>query len=280
MTSLRAVERHVRSLRDIRAIMNSMKSLAYMETHKLSEVVPAQRAVTEQIEIAAADLLTHYPELLPAGTPPQHIWIVLGTERGFCGNLNQKLLERLDEVSPPDEATPARALAVGRKLHSAMPEARRGLVAELEGAGVAEEVPAVLNGIVEVLETLRGKHGPATVSAICFDRREKLGVRDLLPPPFRNPRSGGGAPSSRPILNLPPEQLLLDLADQYLFSSLFEVLFESLLTENERRVAHLGDAVRHLDQQTGSLTRHANALRQEQITEEIEVLLLSSGPAR
>jgi F-type H+-transporting ATPase subunit gamma len=52
-----------------------------------------------------------------------------------------------------------------------------------------------------------------------------------------------------------------------------------LLTENRRRVSHLGDAVRHLDQRCLELTHQANALRQEQTTEEIEVLLLSAGSA-
>ena len=79
------------------------------------------------------------------------------------------------------------------------------------------------------------------------------------------------------MLNVAPEHLLLDLTDQYLFSSLFEILYGSLLTENRRRVSHLGDAVRHLDKKCVMLTHQANALRQEQTTEEIEVLLLSTG---
>jgi hypothetical protein len=52
------------------------------------------------------------------------------------------------------------------------------------------------------------------------------------------------------------------------------------MTENRRRVSHLGDAVRHLDKKCVELTDQANALRKEQITEEIEVLLLSTGLTR
>ena len=74
MTSPRIVEHHVRGLRDIRAIMNSMKTLAYLETQKLSRIVPAQRAVTRQLDIAALDLLAHYPHILPSGIPPKHLW--------------------------------------------------------------------------------------------------------------------------------------------------------------------------------------------------------------
>ena len=276
MTSPRIVEHHVRGLRDIRAIMNSMKTLAYLETQKLSRIVPAQRAVTEQLDIAALDLLAHHPHILPSGIPLQHIWIVLGTERGFCGNLNQQLLERLARDSGGHPAYDGRTILVGHKLHSAFRGAGSPHVVLVDGAGIAEETPDVLNRIVDEIEKLRSSHEPATVSAIFFDSEGELGVRKLLPP-FADRDLEQGKRSHEPMLNLAPEDLLLDLTDQYLFSSLFEILYGSLLTENRRRVSHLGDAVRHLDKRCLELSHQANALRQEQTTEEIEVLLLSAG---
>jgi F-type H+-transporting ATPase subunit gamma len=257
--------------------MNSMKALAYIETQKLSGIVPAQRAVTAQLDVAALDLLAHYPEILPAAVPPRHAWIVLGTERGFCGNLNQQLLERL--ASETADAAPEEdgaVLLVGRKLHTAFEDDQRTRTILVEGAGVTEEAPAVLNRIADELDALRRSHGPAAVSAICFDSEGRLSVRNLLPP-FRDVQTQKAAHAQKPLLNLSPHRLLVDLIDQYLFSSIFEILYGSLLTENDRRVKHLGDAVRYLDKQCVDLTHRANALRQEQITEEIEVLLLSAG---
>jgi len=276
VTSLRAIEQHVRGLGDIRAVMNSMKALAYIETQKLSGIVPAQRAVTTQLDVAAADLLAHYPETLPGAVPPRHVWLVLGTERGFCGNLNQQLLEHLAGETEYAAADNDTVLLVGRKLHTAFENDRRNRAILVEGAGVTEEAPAVLNRIADELDALRRSHGPAAVSAIYFDSEGKLGVRNLLPP-FRDLQTKKAVHAQKPLLNLSPHRLLVDLIDQYLFSSIFEILYGSLLTENDRRVKHLGDAVRYLDKQCVDLTHRANALRQEQITEEIEVLLLSAG---
>ena len=273
MTGLRFVEHHVRGLKDIRAIMNSMKTLAYIETQKLSRIVDAQRAVTRQLHIAAVDLLAGYPDILPVAVPARHVRIVLGTERGFCGNLNQQLLQH---CSAGTDTGPT--LMVGRKLYSSMSEALQGSAVPVDGAGVAEEVPAVLNHIVDELETLRNAHGPATVSAVSYNADGSISERKLLPP-FRQEDADAGKYAHAPLLNVAPERLLLDLTDQYLVSSLFEILYESLSTENHRRVKHLSDAVRHLDKQCTELTHRANALRQEQITEEIEVLLLSIGSA-
>jgi F-type H+-transporting ATPase subunit gamma len=76
---------------------------------------------------------------------------------------------------------------------------------------------------------------------------------------------------------LKPDSFLFELTDHYLFSALHRVLFDSLITENEFRARHLENAVSHLDNKTSELLRKSNALRQEEIIEEIEVILLNSS---
>jgi F-type H+-transporting ATPase subunit gamma len=49
------------------------------------------------------------------------------------------------------------------------------------------------------------------------------------------------------------------------------------MVENHRRMTHLDRAVRHLDEKSHELSRRCNALRQEEIIEEIEVILLSAA---
>jgi F-type H+-transporting ATPase subunit gamma len=66
------------------------------------------------------------------------------------------------------------------------------------------------------------------------------------------------------------------LLDHYLYSVL-EIIYVSLMAENLKRVRHLEAAVRHLYEKSIALLRKSNALRQEEITEEIEVILLSTA---
>ena len=65
------------------------------------------------------------------------------------------------------------------------------------------------------------------------------------------------------------------MAEQYLFAALHELLYTSLMAENERRTKHMDAAVRRLEQTSTELSRRRNLLRQEEITEEIEVIMLS-----
>ena len=48
------------------------------------------------------------------------------------------------------------------------------------------------------------------------------------------------------------------------------------MAESRQRMAHLEGAVQRLDEQSEALHRQENILRQEEIIEEIEVILLSA----
>lgn len=47
------------------------------------------------------------------------------------------------------------------------------------------------------------------------------------------------------------------------------------MTENQRRVQHMDYAVRRIEQKSEALLQRCNGLRQEEITEEIEVIMLN-----
>ena len=70
---------------------------------------------------------------------------------------------------------------------------------------------------------------------------------------------------------------MIELTEHYLFATLHAMLYTSLMAENLNRVSHLENAVNHLDDKSDELARRCSAMRQEEIIEEIEVILLSSG---
>ena len=105
----------------------------------------------------------------------------------------------------------------------------------------------------------------------------ELPLLEPLLPPFEAHRGQSPPPGFAPLLNLAPRDFLLELGEQYLFVALHAMLCESLLAESERRVRHLDGAVRHLEEQLATLQRRVQTLRQEEIIEEIEVILLNAA---
>ena len=147
-----------------------------------------------------------------------------------------------------------------------------------DGATVMEEIQAVLIRVIDVVRdqaATRHPGGTAPLTVIYRDAEtDNVHIRAVRP--FHSSTGGDKAPFP-PILTLQPEIFLAQLVDLYLFSLLHAVFYSALMAENRARLAHLEAARQRLDQELGDLLRKRNALRQEEITEEIEVLMLSEG---
>lgn len=275
MTRRRDLEQHRQSLAEIRDIMDSMKTLAYMETRKLARFLDAQRAVVQSIENVAADLLSFYPETLPEANETAVVYLLIGAERGFCGDFNHALLRYLESALQAHPVDRPMLIVLGRKLVTLV-EGDARMVASINGASVVEEITTLLNQVVSELMTIQEKYGALGVYCLYHRGEDGIAMNKLLPPfqellhkPPRFPHP--------PVLNQSTRALLSELVEHYLFAALHEMVYTSLMAENYERVTHLDGAVKHLDDESDELARQCNALRQEEIIEEIEVLLLSSS---
>ncbi len=254
--------------------MGSMKTLAYMETRRLARFLASQAIVVEAIEEVAEDFLSFHPDASPSVTQTQPAYIVIGAERGFCGDFNRALIEQLESIAENAVDRPPLVLALGHKLCQLL-ETHASLVAQVAGASVAEEVPAVIESLIRELGGLQKRFPGLSLTAI-YHADEKIETKRLLPP-FESAMHTHPSEPNPPALNVSPESFFLELVDHYLLAALNHVIYTSLMAENHRRVMHLDGAVRHLEEKEGELARKCNALRQEEITEEIEVILLSAS---
>jgi F-type H+-transporting ATPase subunit gamma len=276
MTRRRELAQHRESLGEIREIMGSMKTLAYMETRKLGRFLDTQRTVVQSISEVAADFLGFFGDALPDRAPVARLFLLVGTERGFCGDFNHAILRRMETELDENPVGQPLLLPVGHKLHVLLEKEPR-VAALIPGASVAEEVTASLSQVTAEIGAIQAGQDELAVYCIHHSDKSDTVVRQLLPPFLDGPARP--APFSfPPLLQEEPLAFLSQLADHYLLAVLYEIFYTSLMAENDARLAHLGSALRHLDEQSEELARQDNILRQEEIIEEIEVLLLSSGP--
>ncbi|MCP9464547.1 MAG: F0F1 ATP synthase subunit gamma [Nitrospira sp.] len=282
----------IHALSDIKGILNAMKNLALMEVHKLSRFLSAQQRVVGGIEEVAADFFHCYPALLPSMEGACPVFLLIGSERGFCGDFNESLLAEFDrcrakEMTGKGEPLPL-VVTVGHKLAMKIGGLKPDVA--LAGPSVTEEVPSVLVQVVEALRELQ-RHRPAgtrlDVTVLSHgsgdgsndrngDRSAGNGRAVIVRRPFREfgrPRTLYAHP---PLLTMPPVEVATRLLDHYLFSVLHEMFYTSLMAENRRRFQHMDQAIQRLEQEVGDLTRKYHVLRQEEITQEIAVIMLSA----
>ena len=269
MSRLHNVKRHIASLQDIQDIMQAMKNIALVESRRLAQFIQAQQAAVTNIEQVSREFVAHFAADLPLAAPNHEIVLVIGSERGLCGNFNEVVMQSC--------ATFPRAhlLAVGSRLQPQLP-----VDAQLmPGPSTAEEVESILIEVVAQLSQL-GKTLPpgAVVGLTAIHHSDEInGVRQrrILPMPSSQAGSGQTGSGYPPQLNLPPRPLFAQLTEHYLFAALHEAFFSSLKCENDFRLQHMNQAVQRLDKKLDAQRRQFNAWRQEEITEEIEVIMLS-----
>lgn len=284
LTRRRELEEHLHKLGEIREIMSSMKTLSYMETRKLGRFLGNQHLMMESIEKMASDFVSHFSETLSTKEESAHIYLVIGSERGFCGNFNDALLPVLESCLDKNKNMTSLVISVGHKLNNLIQEDKR-VTAQISGANVTEEIETVLTLLVKMLVNVQTKYPSISLYVIYHSEEHgetqpghdsQVLIRKLLPP-FQDYLNKAATITNEPILNISPASFLLELTDHYLLAELHEILYTSLMVENHRRMQHLDGAVDYMDNKANELTSKCNALRQEEIIEEIEVILLNSG---
>lgn len=263
---------HSRKLGEIRNIMNSMKTLAIMETHKLERLLATQLNMSETIEKMAADFLCFYPQVLPRVEPLLTTILLIGSERGFCGNFNDRLAREIDLTLAEFIHNDTRLIAVGSKLHPLLKTLKKN-IDFVKGANVVDDIYRVAG---ELTVRLADYPQPTALYVLHHkNQKNDLALVKLLPP-FKQPTDAIIKYSNPPLLNLSDRDFFLELTEHFLLHALHQALYVSLLIENQQRIQHLEGATHHLDDKTDELKRKINALRQEEIIEEIEVILLNA----
>lgn len=273
MARRRELERRLRALGDIETILGVMKNLALMEVGKLARILGAEHEMVASLEAAAADFLAWYPQQEPVAGKVFAVLLLIGSQRGLCGDFNDLLLAAIPG-SDSNGATPLR-IAIGAKLSM-------GMQADihLDGPHAVEEIGTVVHGVLKAinrqLPTPSNDHS-LHLSALCHDPDSGVvGIRQLAP------FAGHGEPQEPlalfpPQLNIAPAALFSQLTEQLLLASLTELFHRSLMAENRFRLNHIDGATRRMERRASELKRKQSLARQEEIIEEIEAILASAG---
>lgn len=276
MAGRRELERQLHALGDIGAILGVMKNLALMETGKLSRTLPAQRMMLESLEATAADFLTFYPQPDPGSAVACEILLLVGSQRGFCGDFNDLIITAL-------QATEDTRQSVQKPLCIVVGDKLAGRLAgddHLAGPHAVEEIGQVIHQVMNSVSTLLARtDGDSTLQLAALHHDPDSGkviLRSLTPFVRRawQPLSSAVFP---PHLNISRAAFFSQLAEQHLLAAITELFHRSLMAESRFRLNHIEGASRRMERRADELKRKRALARQEEIIEEIEAILAGVG---
>ena len=117
MSKLSDLQSRMRALQDIEEILNAMKNLSLVEITKISRFYVTQQELLHSVERALADFQQFYgAPSIAEGPTEDSLYVLIGSERGFCGGFNETILRKLESETSSER--PARLILVADAAHA------------------------------------------------------------------------------------------------------------------------------------------------------------------
>lgn len=266
------VQSRLGTVNELALVVTAMRGIAAARTREALARIPGIRACADQIGAAIADALTLALPGAGEGANPGRpngatLRVVIGTEQGFVGTFNHRMMQAAQTAAIGD----AEYFVIGDRAQRVAGEFGYPLTWSSEMVVHANAVPDLAGRLVNALYRRLQRGGISRV-ALVHGAPEPQGeaaviTTSLLPFDFRR-----FEPANRPyapIVNYPARQLLERLAEEYVYTQVYEAIVLSFAAENEARMRAMIAARRNIDDTSERLTGDYHRLRQEQITAEI-----------
>jgi F-type H+-transporting ATPase subunit gamma len=213
---------------------------------------------------------------------PPRILVVIGSERGLCGNFNRRLAQQtaayLKELDQRGEKAEVHVFgnALGRACHHEFMERWQFIQHPMPGVAPPKMAGELNNqwlegfnlGTVDQVEILYnqtlkvGRYSTVRVNQL----PPKLPEMDIREPPWPDA-----------ILDTSSRVLFLELLRQLLALDLYNIFLSSAIAEHSERYQLMEQATRNADDLIEELTQEVQAARRQAITNEMEELAVGAG---
>jgi F-type H+-transporting ATPase subunit gamma len=273
------VESRIGTVHQLEAVITAMRGSAAARSHEARGRLDGIRTYAAAIGGAIGQALPLATAADPHPRKSQRldrqVVIILSSQQGFAGSFNERVFDRAERHRKIDDSE---FLIVGER--GEMVAAERGLVFGWSTPMVshADEVPVLASRITDALYQRLEKDQASQVTVIHAMPAPSATIdiveQRLLP--FDFARFKGAPRAMAPITTLPPEQLLAELAEEYVYAELCEAVMLSFAAENEARMQAMIAARSNVARKLDELVANFRRLRQEEITGEIIELSTSS----
>ena len=278
MSHVIELRKRIKAIETIRKITHAMRLIS-MSAHTrlkarqepLNAYIDATRSLLERIKPTVTDW--HHPLVAPASLEStQTLIILIGSQKGLCGNFNSALFYYLEHDVLPSLETEPVFIAIGRKSVDYITTKKfptLALYPELSTATLtplSEQLLALLLGSAGEFRSVMVVSNKIKSFFIQKPQRVVI-VPDIL-------QTSSAAPIAREgyLWHQPAHEVLHALIDQFIQAQLHYLLFQSLLAEQAARFLSMDNSTRSARNLLDTARLQYNKLRQARITKELTEL--------
>jgi len=246
--------------RELSEIVGAMKNMAEVELHRIARTEANQKQALSTAREAIALLLQAAPNAAAHIVPQRRVLLVLGSERGFCGGFNEQLVRALAK----EQGAYDKLLIMGGRLVNKLGEGSGRTC--FPGPTTVDELLPRMQQLMDHLSQLRD-----LFSLNVLSHAEQTVEKNQLLPSQDIPDVAGVVHVD---VSCKAKLLFEELQWQCLYQNLFRAMLISLQWENRMRLQQMEGAREHLETLITHLHLRLNTLRQQEIVEEIEMILV------
>ena len=267
MTSLK-LEKRKESIRKLRSIVSALRSMAALRVQQAQEPVKGMRQYRKIMAHSIARF-RNFGDLSATTSEKKgkKMLIVFCSEYGFVGGHNRSILEEVKKLDTKDYSfgfVGTRGLTLATEFNIepdwAVPLCSDFNSVQHKAREIAAFIYQAVSDGVNSIKLLYGEKRAAKQTEIKF--------RPLFPVEVTKFYKNDGH-EEMPLLNMPPEDLLKYLTEEYIMASLGCAVMESLQAENTVRLTAMDQAHQNISKKYDQIKLLLHQKYQEEITTEL-----------
>ena len=281
MQMLEAIQRKIKSARDLYSVVKTMKSLAAVNIHYHERAVEAIGDYHQSIEMGFQVLLKAKPEILKKPTVKtggRMGVIIFGSQRGMAGKFNVMVANGFMEWEKAKtiDYTQLKIAVVGERAEEQLKEVGYHPTAKIDFPESRYHLNSAIQELLVFIDSWRLREKIDDI--YLFYNKPKRGVMfepfqfHLFPLDsvwLKELASKKWPSSSLPLYTLTWDELFYSYIHQFFYISLYRAFIESMASENVSRLTAMQKAEQNVEEQLDELNAQFNQQRQNAITEEL-----------
>lgn len=285
MSGSKEIVGQIRSIKNTRKVTRALEMVSASKIRKAQDRMEASRPYARMIRQAIGHLAHANPEYQHPFTQKRDEvkrvgYIVISSDRGLCGGLNNNLFRQLlRDLREHEKAGRETSLVlIGKKSQQFFKNVRVNIAAALQEVSESPRVEDLIGSIKVMLDGYRD--GTIDELYVCYNEfintmTQHVTFDQVLPLP---PSEDQPMKHYWDYLYEPdPESLLDDLLVRYIESLIYNAMLENLASEHASRMVAMKNASDNANNLIDELNLEYNKARQAAITQELSEIV--SGAA-
>jgi F-type H+-transporting ATPase subunit gamma len=281
MSGSKEIVGQIRSIKNTRKVTRALEMVSASKIRKAQDRMEASRPYARMIRQAIGHLANANPEYQHPFTQErdeiQRVgYIVISSDRGLCGGLNNNLFRQLlrELRGHQDAGRESSLVLIGKKSQQFFKNVRVDVAAALQDVSESPRIEDLIGSIKVMLDGYR--EGTIDELYVCYNEfintmTQNIRFDQVLPLPKSDYQ-----PTKHTwdyLYEPDPESLLDDLLVRYIESLIYNAMLENLASEHASRMVAMKNASDNANNLIDELNLEYNKARQAAITQELSEIV-------